>query len=147
MSGALIQLVSKGVQDVYLTSEEGHSFFRMKFTRHTNFSQAPKFIKTLTDKDPSFTIPVVGDLVNCLWFEGVEKNSNVSSNLLYNSTIDLFVGGQKIDSQHYDYYADIWPNYLADTWTKSQELTNKTSVSHSINHFISFSVTTVHFYP
>ena len=46
MSGALIQLVSKGVQDVYLTSEEGHSFFRMKFTRHTNFSQAPKLIKS-----------------------------------------------------------------------------------------------------
>tara|TARA_B110000858_G_scaffold48229_1_gene55622 strand:- start:42 stop:1091 length:1050 start_codon:yes stop_codon:yes gene_type:complete len=102
----------------------------MKFTRHTNFSQAPKFIKTITDKDPVFTIPVLGDLVNSLWLEGFEKNSNVSSNLLYNSTIDLYVGGQKIDSQHYDYYADIWPNYLADTWTKSQELTNKTSVSH-----------------
>jgi hypothetical protein len=130
MSGALIQLVSRGVQDVYLNSEEGHSFFRMKFTRHTNFSQAPKFIKTVTDKDPVFTVPVLGDLVNCLWFEGVDKNSNVSSNLLYNSTIDLFVGGQKIDSQHYDYYADIWPNYLADTYTKSQELTNKTSISH-----------------
>ena len=35
-----------------------------------------------------------------------------------------------MDSQHYDYYADIWPNYLADTYTKSQELTNKTSISH-----------------
>ncbi len=130
MSGALIQLVSRGAQDVYLNSDDGHSFFRMKFTRHTNFSQAPKFIKTITDKDPVFTIPVLGDLVNSLWLEGVEKNSNVSSNLLYNSTIDLYVGGQKIDSQHYDYYADIWPNYLADTWTKSQELTNKTSISH-----------------
>jgi hypothetical protein len=102
----------------------------MKFTRHTNFSQAPKFIKTISDKDPVFTIPVLGDLVNSLWLEGVDKNSNVSSNLLYNSTIDLFVGGQKIDSQHYDYYADIWPNYLADTYTKCQELTNKTSISH-----------------
>ena len=130
MSGALIQLVSRGAQDVYLNSDDGHSFFRMKFTRHTNFSQAPKFIKTISDKDPVFTIPVLGDLVNSLWLEGFEKNSNVSSNLLYNSTIDLYVGGQKIDSQHYDYYADIWPNYLADTWTKSQELTNKTSVSH-----------------
>jgi len=130
MSGALIQLVSRGAQDVYLNSDDGHSFFRMKFTRHTNFSQAPKFIKTITDKDPVFTIPVLGDLVNSLWLEGVEKNSNVSSNLLYNSTIDLYVGGQKIDSQHYDYYADIWPNYLADTYTKCQELTNKTSISH-----------------
>jgi len=130
MSGALIQLVSKGAQDMYINSEEGHSFFRMKFTRHTNFSQAPKLIKTVTDKDPTFTVPVLGDLINCLWFEGVEKNSNVSSNLLYNSTIDLYIGGQKIDSQHYDYYADIWPNYLADTWTKQEELTNKTSTSN-----------------
>ena len=130
MSGALIQLVSRGAQDVYLNSDDGHSFFRMRFTRHTNFSQAPKFIKTISDKDPVFTIPVLGDLVNSLWLEGVDKNSNVSSNLLYNSTIDLFVGGQKIDSQHYDYYADIWPNYLADTYTKCQELTNKTSISH-----------------
>ena len=24
----------------------------------------------------------------------------------------------------------IWPNYLADSWTKSQELTNTTSISH-----------------
>src|SRR6056300_1329650 len=90
MSGALIQLVSKGVQDVYLNSEEGHSFFRMKFVRHTN----------------------------------------ISSNLLFNSTIDLYIGRQKIDSQHYDYYADIWPNYLADSYTKSHELTNKTNLSH-----------------
>jgi len=126
----LIQLVSKGAQDIYLNSEEGHSFFRMKFTRHTNFSQAPKLIKTITDKDPVFTVPVLGDIVNCLWFEGLDKNSNVSSNLLYNSTIDLYIGGQKIDSQHYDYYADIWPNYLADTWTKQEEITNKTSTSN-----------------
>jgi len=130
MSGALIQLVSKGAQDIYLNSEEGHSFFRMKFTRHTNFSQAPKLIKTISDKDPHFTVPVLGDLINCLWFEGVDRQSNVSSNLLFNSTIDLYIGGQKIDSQHYDYYADIWPNYLADSYTKSQELTNKTNLSH-----------------
>ena len=130
MSGALIQLVSKGAQDIYLNSEEGHSFFRMKFTRHTNFSQAPKLIKTISDKDPVFTVPVLGDLINCLWFEGIDKNSNVSSNLLFNSTIDLYIGGQKIDSQHYDYYADIWPNYLSDTYAKTLELTNKTNSSH-----------------
>ena len=61
MSGALIQLVSKGVQDVYLTSDEGHSFFRMKFTRHTNFSQAPKLIKSLTQTDNSIAEGVVNN--------------------------------------------------------------------------------------
>ena len=131
MSGALIQLVSKGVQDVYLTSEEGHSFFRMKFTRHTNFSQAPKLIKSITDKDNSIVIPVLGDVINGVWFEKVGVNAvDMSANLFYNSTIDLYIGGQKVDSQHFDYYADIWPNYMADTWTKTQELTNRVSRSN-----------------
>jgi hypothetical protein len=131
MSGALIQLVSKGVQDVYLTSDEGHSFFRMKFTRHTNFSQAPKLIKSITDKDNSIVIPVLGDVINGIWFEKVGVNAvDMSSNLFYNSTIDLYIGGQKVDSQHFDYYADIWPNYMADTWTKAHELTNRVSRSN-----------------
>jgi len=131
MSGALIQLVSKGVQDVYLTSEEGHSFFRTKFTRHTNFSQAPKYIKTISDSDTSITIPVLGDVINGLWFEsGSSSGDNIASNLFFNSTIDIFIGGQKIDSQHFDYYSEIWPNYLADTYNKSQELNNKASLSN-----------------
>lgn len=135
MSGALIQLVSKGIQDVYLMGDEGHSFFRMKFTRHTNFSQAPKFIKTISDKDTSITIPVLGDLINGLWFESNHGTTdNISSNLFYNSTISLFIGGQKIDSQHYDYFAEIWPNYLADTLNKSLELNTKASLSNK--HFV-----------
>src|SRR6056300_914068 len=108
MSGALIQLVSKGVQDVYLTSDEGNSFFRIKFTRHTNFSQAPKYIKTITTMDNSMTIPVLGDVINGLWFES-DSNHNIASNLFYNSTIDLYVGGQQIDSQHFDYYRELCP--------------------------------------
>ena len=104
MSGALIQLVSKGVQDMYLTSDEGMSFFRTKFMRHTNFSQAPKYIKTISDKDTSIMIPVLGDAINGLWFESDSaSNDNIASNLFYKSTLDLFIGGQKIDSQHFDY--------------------------------------------
>jgi len=122
--------VSKGVQDLYLTSEEGHSFFRMKFARHTNFSQAPKFIKTISSMDTSITIPVLGDVINGLWFEATSRDANISSNLFYNSTINLFIGGQKVDSQHYDYYSDIWANYMADTQNKSQELNNKTSTAN-----------------
>lgn len=126
MSGALIQIVSKGVQDIYITSDDGHSFFRTKFARYKNFSQAPKFIKEITETDNSITIPVYGDIINAMWFEGTGE-ANISSNLFYNSTIDLYIGGQKIDSQHYDYYNDIWANYLADTWTKSQEINVKSN--------------------
>lgn len=130
MSGALIQLVSKGVQDTYIISDEGHSFFRKKFTRHTNFSQTPKYIKNITTEDSTITIPVLGDLINGLWLESVGGRANISSNLFYNSTIDLFIGGQKVDSQHYDYFGDIWTNYMADSDNKSRELNNKTSTSN-----------------
>ena len=124
-------MVSKGVQDIYLTSEEGHSYFRMKFTRHTNFSQAPKLIKSVTQTDNSITIPVLGDIINGIWFEKVGVDAvNMSSNLFYNSTIELYIGGQKIDSQHFDYYSDIWHNYMSDTWSKTQELNNKVSKSN-----------------
>ena len=58
------------------------------------------------------------------------SNANIASNLFYKSTLDLFIGGQKIDSQHFDYYSEIWPNYLADTYNKSQELNNKASLSN-----------------
>tara|TARA_B100000767_G_scaffold254531_1_gene260003 strand:- start:24 stop:1076 length:1053 start_codon:yes stop_codon:yes gene_type:complete len=104
----------------------------MKFTRHTNFSQAPKYIKNISDKDTSIKIPVLGDVINGLWFESssINSNANIASNLFFNSTLDLFIGGQKVDSQPYDYFGDIWPNYLADTWNKSQELNNKTSTSN-----------------
>jgi len=80
MSGALIQLVSKGVQDMYLTSDEGHSFFRMKFSRHTNFSQAPKFIKTISSNDTSITIPVWVISLNGM-VESTSREANISSNL------------------------------------------------------------------
>ena len=132
MSGALVQLVSKGVQDSYIISAEGHSFFRTKFTRHTNFSQAPKFIKNVTSTDTSIVIPVYGDIINGIWLEASSRGVNIASKLFYNSTIDLLIGGQKVDSQHYDYFSDIWTNYLADTYTKSKELNTKGSSTNNM---------------
>lgn len=123
MSGALIQLVSKGVQDAYIIGEEGYSFFRTKFMRHTNFSQVPKFIKSMNENDTSITIPVLGDIINAVWFQG----STRLMDMFKNSTITLYVGGQKIDSQHFDYYADIWPTYLSDTYSKSKELNSNST--------------------
>ena len=42
MSAALIDLVSKGAQDVYITGEPQVSFFRQNYRRHTNFSIKPE---------------------------------------------------------------------------------------------------------
>ena len=69
MSGALISLVSRGAQDVYLTSETGTSFFRTKYSRHTNFAQSPKLMTLIGSPNVSGGTTVIpldsyGDLIN-----------------------------------------------------------------------------------
>lgn len=126
MSGALIQLVSKGVQDVYLTNSEGGlSLFSIKYSRHNNYSHAPKYIKTLTNNDSTFIIPSFGDLLNGLWVEGQDVITQLDQ-----STIDLYIGGQKVDSYTSDFANDIYPLYVADTPCRSQQINNKASTTN-----------------
>ena len=125
MSGSLIQLAAKGAQDAYITNSAGVSLFRAKYTRHKNFSQAPKLIKILTNKDSTVIIPSYGDLLDGLWLEGTDLVSKFTG-----ATFHLYIGGVKIDSQPFDFIADIWQNYMAETYTKSQEINNATSTSN-----------------
>ena len=125
--GALVALTSKGAQDAFLiheaTKPDSASFFRTKFSRTTNFAQAPRYIKTISEQDPTIVIPAHGDIINALWFEG----DHIATKLFVGSTIDLYVGGVKVDSVKYEFLTDVFTCYLADTWTKSQEINNKVS--------------------
>jgi len=127
MSGALVQLASKGAQDVYITSETGMSLFSMKYKRHTNFSQAPRLIKEITTENSSIIIPSWGDIINSVWFEGTDLLTKFDG-----ATIDFYIGGIKIDSHPYDFISDIWQNYLAENFVKAQEILNKTSQSNNM---------------
>jgi hypothetical protein len=125
MSGALVSLVSKGIQDTILTSEESDSsFFRNKFTRYTNFSQAPKQFDLIggIQNSGSSTIFLTnyGDLINQVWLTSYSQNINNSLILNLGGTIfDLYIGGQLIDSQTFDFMADAWQVYIAETYSKS----------------------------
>ena len=73
MSGAVIELVSKGAQDMYLINNEGkESLFNLVYVRHTNFSQASKRLE-FTGQLPknngtsSIFLKSWGDLVNYMW--------------------------------------------------------------------------------
>ena len=128
MSGALIELVSKGVQDAYITSDDGTSLFKMKYTRHTNFAMAPKKIDVFDangSTTKSIKIPALGDLVNEMWLEA----DNIAT-YLSGTTFELFIGGQLVDSHTYDYLADIWPVYMAENATKSQTMNNAITQSN-----------------
>ena len=106
MSAALIDLVSKGAQDVYITGQPEVSFFRQNYKRHTNFSIKPERIDYIGSfsSGAEVTIPIKskGDLLSYVWIEApgiaatgpettglFSKDSNPTEFLLY-------VGGQQV---------------------------------------------------
>ena len=84
MSAALIELVSVGAQDVYITGDPEVSFFRQNYKRHTNFAMKPErldYIGTFGANN-EVTIPIrsKGDLMSYIWIEdaniaGIDNNS------------------------------------------------------------------------
>jgi hypothetical protein len=106
MSAALIDLVSVGAQDVYITGDPQVSFFRQNYKRHTNFAIKPErmdFIGTFGASN-EVVIPIrsKGDLLSYVWIEATNinlKNNNAAS--LFSSAtapteFSLYVGGQEV---------------------------------------------------
>ena len=130
MSGALVDLVSKGAQDVYLTGKPEVSFFRSAYKRHTNFSFRPyrlDYTGTFNaNHDVVVKIPPKGDLLSYIWIENAEINKVTSSNSLVNTLtglsptdIELYIGGQLIDRQDSMFQSLVWPYAgYADTTSK-----------------------------
>ena len=124
MSGSLIQLVSKGVQDIYLSSENiTNSLFQSKYNKHTNFSQAPKRLDITGTIAPGsrteIKITKQGDLLNYIWLEG-----NDIIDYLGGTVFELYIGGQIVDTLTYEYLAEIWNIYLPETKVKSSMINN-----------------------
>jgi hypothetical protein len=125
MSGGIIQLVSKGAQDMYLINNDGtESLFRMVYVRHTNFSMAPKKLEFVgqapkNNGTSSIILKSYGDLVNYMWLEGTNL-----TDYLHGTTFNLYIGGQKIDSQTFEFLSEAWQPYLAETYSKSTIINN-----------------------
>jgi hypothetical protein len=129
MSGANIQLVAIGAQDVYLTSSPQISFFKSVYRRHTNFAIA-SVEQTISGtlkfgSKISVTIFRTGDLLKNIWLQYNPQNvlsaitpstaddivgANVGHSII--SQVDLEINGQIIDTQ-YGKWMTIW-NYLTE---------------------------------
>jgi hypothetical protein len=107
MSAALVDLVSVGAQDVYITGDPQVSFWRQNYKRHTNFALKPErmdYIGTFSGGN-EVSVPIIskGDLLSYMWIE--QPNiSNVLANDdgLFSSDdssateFTLLVGGQEV---------------------------------------------------
>jgi len=126
--GALVQLVAKGAQDVYITDSSAGEFpFKTMYARHRNFSQGPKKLTFIGQIQAGGTcvlpIPSIGDLITGMWLESTDPTVKLSA-ALAGSKFDLYIGGQLIDSQTSDYMAEIWQAFLPETQAKSDTWNN-----------------------
>ena len=106
MSAALIDLVSKGAQDVYITGQPEVSFFRQTYKRHTNFSVKPERIDYIGSfsSGAEVTIPIKskGDLLSYVWIEapGIAATGDNTTGLFSKDSSPteflLYVGGQQV---------------------------------------------------
>ena len=114
MSAALIDLVSVGAQDVYITGDPQVSFFRQNYKRHTNFSIKPErmdYIGTFgSGNEVSIPIKSKGDLLSYVWIENPNINSRNNNNSIFKpgsvhlsqpqatspTEFSLWIGGQEV---------------------------------------------------
>src|SRR5210317_663679 len=106
MSAALIDLVSKGAQDVYITGQPQVSFFRQNYKRHTNFAMRPERVDYIGTFGASNEVVVPlrskGDLLSYIWIEaeGIAlpggNNAMFDTSASQPTTFQLWIGGQKV---------------------------------------------------
>jgi len=132
MSGALVDLVAKGVQDVYLTGSPEVSFFRQQYKRHTNFTSKPVKLNPMGTVGPnqeiSLKIPNKGDLLDYVWIDlknGVTLESNGFNAATPNPAIfELWIGGQMVDRQDATFACLHWNKFLVDSGAKTMAIQN-----------------------
>ena len=105
-----MQLVAYGAQDIYLTGNPQITFFKVVYRRHTNFSMEA-IEQTWNGSDgisgaPSSgrctaTVSRNGDLVHRMYLEidGKPANDQANINAASITSLELEIGGQKIDKQ------------------------------------------------
>ena len=100
MSGTLIDLVSKGIQDTYLSGSPDTSFFRQSYKRHSNFATEPVLQiiegEVVNREWSEVTVSRSGDLLTDLYFlSTADGNTQIKTPF---AEVELYIGGLKIDS-------------------------------------------------
>lgn len=126
MAGGVVQLVAYGTQDIYLTGNPQITFYKIVYSRHTNF--AYETIKQSFINQPNFgsSSTVVlnknGDLIGSMYLDITLPKLVLSNNNDYTNpdvfwiqgvgnalikSVEIQIGGQTIDT-HYSTWLDIW---------------------------------------
>ena len=123
MSGGITQLVAVGAQDTHLVGNPEVSFFQSAYKRHTNFSSVIE--RQVIQNTPaanglsSIRFERKGDLLSYVYL--TNTNSSGTQPIDWSTAVDkieLYIGGQLIDTQHYEYSASIHTDIMANSFSK-----------------------------
>ncbi len=119
MTGGLLQIVTSGKQDIYLTINPEITFFKKVFRRYTNFSL--ELIEFLPDYPPNYNSLVTfninkGDAIHRCYLEVEIDKMVFEDDLITNETYIarkelLKSSNQKLQKQWYDIYINL-KNYV-----------------------------------
>ena len=125
MGGGLLQLVAYGAQDVYLSGNPQITFFKVAYRRHTNFSM--ESIEQTFNGNADFGRRVTcqisrnGDLIHRMYLQVELKDAKFGANsyagLALVKSVELEIGGQRIDKQYGDWMY-IWNELSLPTGKK-----------------------------
>ena len=138
MTGATIQLVAKGVQDIFITKDPQITYFKIVYRRHTNFSleAIPQYFTHQPDfgKKYSCTISQNGDLVGKTHLvitlpkikQYLKEDGNIDPLVKFAwakklgyvlvKTIEIEIGGQIIDRQYGE-----WLNIISELFIRKDD--------------------------
>jgi len=135
MTGGLMQLVSYGSQDIYLTGNPQMTFFKFVYKRHTNYSLEQieqSYIGDATlGRKITCNIARDGDLLYRLYLEILLNSNNIDVNYLGYQLIDyieLEIGSQLIQKLTGEWMI-LWYD-LTNTYDKMSMLDTMISVSN-----------------
>jgi hypothetical protein len=124
MSGGITQLVAVGAQDTHLVGNPEVSFFQSSYKRHTNFSGVIE--RQVIQNTPaanglsSIRFERKGDLLSYVYLVVTDASGHIVSPT-WNTVVDkieLYIGGQLIDTQHYEYSTSIHTDTMANSFSK-----------------------------
>lgn len=125
MSGGVTQLLAVGAQDVYLTNDPEVSFFRSNYKRYTHFSQSVERQTIQTNPNPgsmsTVRIERKGDLLGYTYLTATSTATTLITNIDWSQAIDkieLYIGGQLIDTQDSTFNYLIAPVTMSETYNK-----------------------------
>jgi len=126
MSGGVVQLVATGPQDTWLTGKPEVSFYRSNYRRSTQYSSSVELQVIQGTPAPSnmssIRIEKKGDLLNYIYLTATDQNGSTVPVLDWRSVIsrvELYIGGQIIDTQDMEYMMGVEP--VTGTQTASQQ--------------------------